>query len=55
MKCFHPMCNDRSALFRVNAKGEKGMWACSKHIKQTDAKVDHQVKAIVDAMRRAPR
>lgn len=37
-------------LYRVNAKGQPGVWACAKHIKQTDASVDPEVKAVVDAM-----
>jgi len=40
MKCFHPQCN-RSApehtLYRINAKGVAGIWACFQHLKDTDA------------------
>jgi hypothetical protein len=25
------------SLFRINAKGVPGLWACAKHVKQTDA------------------
>lgn len=25
------------SLFRINAKGQPGLWACAKHLKQTDA------------------
>jgi len=35
-------------LFRVNAKGQLGVWACDKHIKQTDAMVDPEVKEIAE-------
>lgn len=37
-------------LFRVNAKGQPGKWACDKHIKQTDAAVDPVVRQIVDTI-----
>ena len=34
-------------VFRVNAKGVPGIWACDKHLKQTDApKVDAEVREI---------
>jgi hypothetical protein len=39
------------AVFRVNAKGQPGVWACEKHIKQTDATVDSAVKQITDAFK----
>lgn len=44
MKCYYPMCPKaapRDTLFRVNAKGQAGIWACSEHIKQTDAYATH--------------
>lgn len=51
MKCFHPMCtispSTGGALFRVNAKGQPGIWACREHIKQTDAKVAPEVDGLV--------
>lgn len=40
----------RVSLFRINGKGQKGVWACSKHIKQTDASVSSDVRAITDAL-----
>lgn len=46
MKCFHPMCTVRApqgTLFRVNAKGQPGIWACRIHIKNTDTSVDPEV------------
>lgn len=39
-------------VFRVNAKGQPGVWACEKHIKQTDAVIDPAVKQIADAFKR---
>lgn len=45
MKCFHPMCSKaapRDTLFRVNEKGQPGVWACSEHIKGTDAYEYHR-------------
>lgn len=53
MKCFHPMCTataPKSALFRVNAKGQTGVWACRAHIRNTDAKVDPDVDLLVRAI-----
>lgn len=52
-KCFHPMCTKRfpkDALFRVNAKGQPGIWACADHVKNTDAKVEPEVQRIVAAI-----
>jgi hypothetical protein len=40
------------SLFRVNAKGQPGIWACGKHVRQTDAAVDPDVKTIADALSR---
>ena len=39
MKCCicHRGPHDGVSLFRVNAKGVAGIWACKKHLKQTDA------------------
>ena len=53
MKCL--FCNATPAkgatLYRVNAKGQPGVWACGKHIKQTDASISEEVKQIVDALK----
>lgn len=39
------------ALFRINAKGVPGLWACRKHLKQTDAPaIDPVVDLIVGAV-----
>lgn len=34
------------SLFRVNAKGQPGVWACEAHIGQTDAKMDDVVQKL---------
>jgi hypothetical protein len=39
---------DGVSLFRVNAKGQPGVWACERHIGQTDAKVDPITREITD-------
>ena len=40
--------SDGVSLYRVNAKGQPGIWACKRHIKQTDAPpVDSEVQEIV--------
>lgn len=36
------------SLRRINAKGQPGVWACAKHIGQTDAKPDPELDRIVD-------
>lgn len=33
-------------MFRVNEKGQPGVWACKKCIKKTDATVDPEVARI---------
>jgi hypothetical protein len=38
------------SLFRVNAKGQPGVWACERHIGQTDAAVDAEVRDIAAAL-----
>ncbi len=38
------------SLFRVNAKGRPGIWACSRHVGQTDASISPDVKAVVSAL-----
>jgi hypothetical protein len=37
-------------IFRVNATGQDGVWACETHIKNTDATIHPSVKAIADAI-----
>jgi hypothetical protein len=38
------------SLFRINVKGQPGVWACKKHIKQTDAEIDPVVLEIVSTV-----
>jgi len=56
VKCFHPMCNKPfgTALFRVNVKGVKGIWACEEHMKNTDAVIPPEVDELVRAIERKP-
>lgn len=42
------------SLFRVNAKGQPGVWACAQHIGRTDAKIDPEVHHIVQIIEGAP-
>ena len=45
--------NDNVPIYRVNPKGQKGIWACKRHISQTDAPpIDSDVAIIVDAIAR---
>lgn len=38
-------------VYRVNATGVPGIWACENHIKQTDAPpLDPEFKAVCDAL-----
>ena len=50
MRCI--FCNkgpmDGVTIHRINAKGQPGVWACNKHIKQTDVVVPADVKALTD-------
>ena len=39
-------------VYRVNAKGQPGVWACAKHIKQTDAIIPEDVKTIASIIDR---
>lgn len=34
------------SLFRINPKGQPGIWACAEHIKNTDVKIDPEVLRI---------
>lgn len=53
MRCL--FCNKGPAqgvsLRRVNAKGQPGVWACDRHIGQTDAKRDPLVEEVIAALR----
>lgn len=47
---------DSVAVFRINAKGVPGLWACRKHLNQTDAPpLGPTVDAIVSAVEKAQR
>jgi hypothetical protein len=49
-KCFHPQCDKKLpeySLFRINEKGQPGVWACIDHIKLTDKKPDPLVVQLV--------
>lgn len=49
MKCFRPDCPaaaPHDTLFRVNAKGRPGIWACNAHRLERDAELDAIVEAI---------
>lgn len=35
------------SLFRMNAKGQPGLWACNEHKDQFDARVDSDVLSLV--------
>jgi hypothetical protein len=39
---------DVPSLFRINAKGQPGIWACAAHRNRTDAKIDPELDAAVD-------
>lgn len=42
-----------AVLHRINAKGVSGLWACEKHLAQTDGPpVDLEVKKITDILKR---
>lgn len=44
-KCFYPLCTvsprTGGSVFRINAKGQPGVFACREHMKQTDAAPIH--------------
>lgn len=40
------------SLFRVNAKGQPGVWACERHIGQTDSQPNADVATLVNALSR---
>ena len=54
IKCFHPLCNVSPSavgtVFRINAKGQPGIWACREHIKNTDAMIPSEVDRVVSAI-----
>lgn len=52
--CFYPGCNrnpaDGHAVFRINATGQLGVWACKQHRSHTDAPRDDEVDEITDIL-----
>ncbi len=43
---------DGVTIHRINAKGQPGIWACERHIAQTDAApVSPEVAAVVNALK----
>lgn len=49
MKCFQPTCArsaPRDTLFRVNAKGGPGVWACAEHRLERDSQLDAVVAEV---------
>lgn len=49
MKCFRQDCSKAApmdTLFRVNAKGRPGIWACAAHRLEKDVELDAIVKAL---------
>lgn len=52
MKCLfcHKGPAQGVSVYRVNAKGQTGVWACQKHMKQTDATIPPEIQAISDAL-----
>lgn len=49
--CFHPQCNRGPAttgdsVYRINAKGQPGIWACEEHRENTDAPRDPELDRI---------
>lgn len=42
------------SVHRINAKGVKGIWACEKHIKQTDGKTDPELMELVHILEHRP-
>lgn len=49
MKCFRSECAKaapRDTLFRVNAKGRPGIWACAAHRLERDPELDAIVKEL---------
>ncbi len=56
MKCFHPDCPKaapQNTLYRINAKGVPGIWACLDHKHLSDRKPDTEIEKIVAAVESA--
>ncbi len=52
--CFFPGCNrglhNGHDVYRINATGQAGIWACRQHRKHTDAPRDEEVDDIMDIL-----
>jgi hypothetical protein len=50
MKCL--FCNlgpaDGVSVFRINAKGQPGVWACASDLPKADTRVDPATRAVVE-------
>jgi len=55
LKCFHPLCTvsprTGGTTYRINAKGQPGIWACRQHMKNTDATIAPEVEQVVNAIK----
>lgn len=45
---------DNVSVYRMNAKGQAGLWACNEHKDQFDGRVDPVVKEIVGLLHASP-
>jgi hypothetical protein len=55
--CFHPQCNrgpgtTGHTVYRINAKGVPGIWACEEHRADTDAPRDAELDRITKLIER---
>lgn len=57
LTCFYPRCGrglaNGHAIYRINAKGVPGIWACKEHRANTDAPVDPVTDEIVETIESA--
>ena len=53
-RCFYPGCSASmrtgASLYRINATGQPGVWACRKHRANTDAPRDPELDELVDIL-----
>ena len=45
---------DGTTIFRISAKGQPGVWACERHMKQTAMVSPEEVKRLMDALQVQP-
>lgn len=54
LRCFFPGCDASietgASLFRINATGQPGIWACRAHRANTDAPRDEGLDELIDLM-----